>query len=446
MKPKTSAINIIFIFLILGSILIALFTPAVPGSEKSRMAEITAASFDAAKSAVSLAISLIGAMALWLGLVKIAEDAGLLTTLARALKPVMIRLFPGVPEEHPGMSMMILNLASNIMGLGNAATPFGIRAMQELDKLNPKKGEATNAMCLFLAINTSSITLLPLGVIAVRAAAGALKPASIIIPSILATSFSTIVAIIAAKLFERRFTENYDFAEQSRNDISNQNDTALPKLQEPVKPESWRKLLLPGFCAVFALAFIYQLSLTIFNHYDVSKFLNEVSTNWLIPFLMGILIIYGISRKIDVYASVCNGAKEGFQVAVKIIPFLVAILVAIGMFRASGAMELITGIINPFMNLIGMPPETLPLALVRPLSGSGAFALMSDIVAKNPNSLPAFIASIMQGSTETTFYVLAVYFGSVGVFKVRHAVAVGLLADVAGILSSVVLGRLFYYL
>jgi spore maturation protein SpmA len=436
MKPKTSAINIIFIILVLGSIFVALFT--------SKMADVTGASFNAAKTAVNLAISLIGAMALWLGLMKIAEEAGLLTVIARALKPVMIRLFPSIPGEHPAMSAMIMNLAANVMGLGNAATPFGIKAMQELDKLNPTKGDATNAMCLFLAINTSAVTLLPLGVIAVRAGAGASQPGSILVPAILATMISTAVAITAAKLFERRH-RNHDVIDPGKVES---NDESEPEqetvLKEPLQAEGWRKVLLPGYLFVFIGAFVYQIIQTISVSGDIDALLNDIATSWLIPFLMGILVVYGLSRNVDVYGTVCEGAKEGFQVAIKIIPFLVAILVAIGMFRASGALDFLISIVSPVTSLIGMPPDTLPMALVRPLSGSGAFGVMSDIVARDPDSLSAFIASIMQGSTETTFYVMAIYFGSVGVFRVRYAIAAALMADCAGIIAAVLLGNLFY--
>lgn len=437
-QPRASAINIIWIFLILSSLFVAMFT--------GRMEEVTKASFEAAKKAVELAIGLVGAMALWLGLVKIAEQAGLMGAISRGLRPIMGRLFPDVPPGHPAMGAMIMNLSANVMGLGNAATPLGIKAMQELDRLNPRKGEATDAMCLFLAINTSSVTLLPLGVIAVRSSAGASDPSGILFPSILATTVSTSVAILSAKLLariyrrmERPCLEGVSEALPSPGDDGNsaEAESTVPGAH------GWRRWLLPVFSGLFLAGMLVEGARRVTAGHGATEILSAL-TNWLIPFLMGVLVVYGISRRVAVYESVCEGAKEGFQVALRIIPFLVAILVAIGMFRASGALDLLTRLAAPFTHLIGMPPETLPMALVRPLSGSGAFGIMSDLVARAPDSLAAFMASIMQGSTDTTFYVLAVYFGSVRVTRVRYSIIAGLLADAGGVMASVIFGRLFY--
>jgi len=435
-KEKKSIINIIWIGLVFSSIFIALFT--------GKMEALTNASFESAKTAVTLAIGLVGAMALWLGLIRIAEDAGLMTVIARRLKPVMSRLFPDVPPEHPAMSAMVMNMSANIMGLGNAATPLGIKAMQELDKLNPCKGTATNAMCLFLAINTSSVTILPLGVIAVRSAAASGDPGGILLPSLLATAFSTIIAIIAAT-FLARIDKKYSQVE-TIGSISFENADNLSndcKIIEPLKPIGWKRMLVPVFTGVFMLALGFEILKQMSGNGDSVSLLTSI-THWLIPFIMGLLIVWGVSRDVHVYESLCEGAKEGFNVALKIIPFLVAILVAIGMFRASGALDILTGILSPITKIIGMPPETLPMAIVRPLSGSGAFGVMSDLVARDPDSISAFIASIMQGSTETTFYVLAIYFGAVQVTHIRHAVLAALIADGAGILAAVFLGNIFF--
>ncbi len=429
--------NAIWIGLVMTSILVALFT--------GHMDEVTKASFDSAKKAVELAIGLVGAMALWLGLVKIAEEAGLMAVIARGLRPIMTRLFPDVPPEHPAMGAMIMNLSANVMGLGNAATPLGIKAMQELDKLNTRKGVATDAMCLFLAINTSSVTLLPLGVIAVRASAGASDPGAILVPGLLSTTFNTIVAVVAAKALRRIYAQR-----EARVDVvvaggipqeSATEAAASPK--EPLAAVGWRRGLLPLYSLLFLAAMGIEGGRRLVGGEEVHSVMGAL-TPWLIPFLMGILVVYGVSRRVPVYETVCEGGKEGFNVALRIIPFLVAILVAVGMFRASGALELFTTAMSPFTRLIGMPPDTLPMALVRPLSGSGAFGVMSDLVARAPDSLSAFIACIMQGTSDTTFYILAVYFGAVQVKRVRYAVLAGLLADGAGVLSSVFLGRLFY--
>ncbi len=435
-KTKSSAINTIFILLILSGIFVALFN----GS----MEALTKASFDAAKTAVTLAISLVGAMALWLGLMKVAEKAGLLTVIARKLRPMMTRLFPEVPGDHPAMSAMIMNMSSNILGLGNAATPFGIKAMQALESLNKHKGTATHAMCLFLAINTSSVTLLPLGAIAVRAGAGADDPAGILLPSILATACSTIVAVVLAKFFARRSDNSVvtDLTTSADDPAMSDDESYLPHPE--LRADGWRKSLLPSYLLIFAIAGVLQFNQHVGAGLSAASFFIDVLPTWLIPFLMGILVVYGLSRQVAVYEAVCEGAKEGFDVALRIIPFLVAMLVAIALFRSSGALDMLIHALTPITSLIGMPADTLPMALVRPLSGSGAFAVMSDIVSQDPNSLSAFIASVMQGSTETTFYVLAVYFGAVGIVRARYVIVVALLADLTGVLAAVFWGNLFF--
>ncbi|RUM87899.1 MAG: spore maturation protein [Thermodesulfatator sp.] len=439
MDKRPAAINIIW----LGMILIATVTAAYTGT----MDEVTKASFDSAKAAVTLAISLIGPMALWLGLMKVAEDGGLLTIIARCLKPVMTRLFPDVPPEHPAMSAMIMNMAANALGLGNAATPMGIKAMQELDALSTRRGTATNAMCLFLAINTSSVTLLPLGVITVRAAANASHPAAILLPSILATAVSTTVAIIAAKFMEKSEPVqalSRDSRLSDKEQKSTQDDTTMEKLSS--------RLFSVGpagrvFVWAAIIAFMAASLARLVQHPPESLFsLDSVNalSSWLIPVLICLFLVFGFMRGVPVYESMTEGAKEGFNTAVKIIPYMVAIFVAIGMLRASGAMDIFIRLLAPLTGLIGMPPEALAMALMRPLSGSGAFGIMSEIVSSAPDSYLSYLVSVMQGSTETTFYVLAVYFGSVGIRQTRHALPAALCADAAGILASVWISRLFY--
>ncbi len=435
MEPKKpSAINIIW----LAMILLAVVTAAYTG----KMDEVTKASFDSAKSGVTLAIGLIGPMALWLGIMKVAEAAGLLASLGRGLRPVMTRLFPDVPADHPAMSAMIMNMAANMLGLGNAATPMGIKAMQELDRLAVEKGTATNAMCLFLAINTSSVTLLPLGVITVRAAAGAVDPAGILIPSLVATCGSTFTAIVAAKLLARREppAAAASAPPESENPLPEEPAEAVPAGRKPsVAGRSFVFLLI----ALFAGGVFYQTTQTGIPSSLSTDLFGRLSA-WLIPMLIAGFLVHGYLRGVAVYETVTEGAKEGFTTAVRIIPFLVAIFVAIGMLRASGAMEIMTRLLTPLTAKIGMPAEALSMALIRPLSGSGAFGIMSEIVQRQPDSFLSFLVSTMQGSTETTFYVLAVYFGAVGVTRSRHALPAALCADAAGILLSVLVCNLWF--
>ena len=431
MKQKPSAINIIW----LGMIGIATVTASYTGT----MEAVTKASFDAAKDAVMLAIGLIGPMALWLGIMKVAEAGGLMRLIARGLRPVMTRLFPDVPAEHPAMSAMIMNMAANTLGLGNAATPMGIKAMQELDKLAPEKATATNAMCLFLAINTSSVTLLPLGVITVRAAAGATAPASILLPSIIATCCSTAVAILAAKLLAKPYLAAVPAVATEKSREWPETPTAEAEL---VPPGRSGRIFVGVLIAAFLGGICYQLVTSPSATGGVAA-LNAVSA-WLIPLLIGSLLIFGYLRGVKVYETVTDGAKEGFTTAVRIIPFMVAIFVAIGMFRASGAMDILIALLSPLTESIGMPAEALSMALLRPLSGSGAFGLMSEIVHQGPDSFLAFLVSVMQGSTETTFYVLAVYFGAVGIRRTRHALPAALLADAAGLLAAVAVSNLWF--
>jgi len=442
MKQKPSAINIIWLAMVVIATVVASYT--------GRMDALTKASFDSAKDAVTLAIGLIGPMALWLGVMKVAEAGGLMRIIARGVRPLMVRLFPDVPHDHPAMSAMIMNMAANALGLGNAATPMGIKAMQELEKLAPEKGTATNAMCLFLAINTSSVTLLPLGVITVRAAAGATSPASIFIPSLIATCCSTLVAISMAKFLAARETLTAPSAitQTAEPGGKTQEPHDLPRDTGKEEPE----LSPPGlagriFIGLMIVAFAggagYQLSMASESLAFSSASLNTLSA-WLIPILLSGLLIFGYLRGVKVYEALTDGAKEGFTTTIRIIPFMVAIFVAIGMFRASGAMDMMISVLSPVTEAFGMPAEALAMALMRPLSGSGAFGLMSEIINQAPNSFLADLVSVIQGSTETTFYVLAVYFGAVGIHRTRHALPAALCADAAGICASVLICNLWF--
>ncbi|MET0084480.1 MAG: nucleoside recognition domain-containing protein [Sedimenticola sp.] len=418
--------NAVFFALVLIAFVTAAWNQlAGPGGETTPMDALSKAMVDSAGGAVELAIGLVGVMALFLGLMKIAEEGGLLKILARLIRPLMVRLFPDIPAEHPAMGAMILNMSANMLGLGNAATPFGIRAMQELNKLNPVKGTATDSMVLFLAINTSSITLLPTGVIALRASAGSMDPAGILPTTLFATVCSTIIAITAALTYRRFFPvkQNGDEVTETAEGSSEQMDE-LPQ-EEGSYPlwVSWS--VLAGFLALIPLTIFY----------------GDVISPWILPGLMLGFLLFGVMRKVRIYEAFVEGAKEGFQVALRIIPYLVAILVAVGMFRASGALDWLVTMIGSVTALFGMPAEALPMALLRPLSGSGAYGVMASIIndpAIGPDSYTGYLVSTLQGSTETTFYVLAVYFGAIQVRRIRHALAVGLTADVAGVIAAVI--------
>ncbi|MBE9168628.1 spore maturation protein [Pleurocapsales cyanobacterium LEGE 06147] len=437
MKKASSPLNGIWLFMIVSATVVAAYN--------GRMEALTEASFQAAEDAVTLAIGLIGAMALWLGIMKVVETAGMMRLIARSIRPVMCRLFPEIPVNHPAMSAMIMNMAANALGLGNAATPIGLKAMTELNKLNPNPGTATPAMCLFLAINTSSVTLLPLGVITVRASAGASNPAAIILPSIIATVCSTTVAIVVAKFLARRQSSVLT-AVKYKSDTTNpdtKTETDETFESELIPPGMIGNIIFGGLIVAFFVAVFFRLSVRGFPYLFTMAFVSNLS-NWLLPILICLFLLFGYFKGIRVYETLTEGAQEGFQIAIRIIPFLVAIFVAIGMFRASGALDILTAIVSPITSLITLPPEALPMALIRPLSGSGSFGLMSEIVNNDPDSFLSFLVSTMQGSTETTFYVMAVYFGSIGIVRTGHTLPAALCADAAGMLASLVVCRMMF--
>ncbi len=424
--------NIIFFAIVLIAFLFCgwhQFTWMSSGTEISPMEVLSKAMVESAAGSVDLAIGLVGVMTLFLGLMKVAEAGGMLTILARLIRPLMVRLFPDVPPEHPAMGAMILNLSANALGLGNAATPFGIRAMQELNKLNSKSGVATDAMALFLAINTSSVTLLPTGVIALRAAWGSSDPAGILPTTLFATAGSTIVAVIAARLYSKLTpfsksipppaSETVERSTSQPSDLSDVGNAASPY---------------PIWVSFLALA-------TLLGLIPLTVVYGRAISPWILPLLMIGFLGFGVVRRVSVYEVFVDGAKEGFQVALRIIPYLVAILVAVGMFRASGAMGAMVGWISRWTSHIGLPAEALPMALMRPLSGSGAYGIMASILkdpAIGPDSYTGYLVSTLQGSTETTFYVLAVYYGAIQIKRIRHTLAAGLTADVFGLIFAII--------
>ncbi len=393
-----------------------------------KIKEVTNSILDYAGIAVNIAIGLIGIMALWLGVMKVAEDAGLIKIIANLLKPVTKKLFPDVPADHPAMGSMIMNISANVLGLGNAATPFGLKAMEELEEINPEKGTATNAMCTFLAINTAGLTLIPATAIAIRAAAGSSEPAIIIGTSLFGSISATIAGVTAAKLFEKFPVRKGGFSNWFKSNL--------------------KLFLTVGGIILFAALIIFsglgKLIGSVINPAVIKNIIEGFSII-AIPLLIVVFLGYGFIKKVKVYEQFVEGAKEGFNIAVKIIPYLVAMLFAIGVFRAGGAMDWLIKILKPFTDLIGMPAEALPMALMRPLSGSGSLGIMSEIISVHgPDSFLGIMVSTFYGSTETTFYVLALYFGAVNIKRTRHALPAGLVADVAGILAAVFIVRLLF--
>lgn len=353
------------------------------------------------------------------------------------------------------MSAMIMNIGANLLGLANAATPFGIKAMLELDKLNSRRGVATDDMCLFLAINTSGLALFPTGVMAARAAAGSQDPASIWLPTLLSTGMATFVGVLAAKLYSRLRVFSLaavpEISEPPAAQPSADTAGAAPPAAKEPAPSSLavRLLILACLAAFLAGAVINYASAWGQQGGGVPDRLlfvvKDFFSFWALPALMGGLLLFGLARRVKVYESLVEGAKEGFWVAVKIIPYLVAIMVAVAMLQASGAMELLEKSIGRVTGWLGLPAPALPMALIRPLSGSGAFGYMNSVLNEfGADSFLGNLVSVMQGSTETTLYVLAVYFGAVQVSRVRHALAAGLTADLAGLSTAVLLSNLLF--
>ena len=397
----------------------------------SRMREVTNSTLDYATTAVNIALGLIGIMALWLGIMKVAEEAGLIKIIASAIKPVTKFLFPEVPSDHPAIGAVIMNISANMLGLSNAATPFGLKAMEELDRLNPEKGTATNAMCTFLAINTAGLTFIPASAIAIRAAMGSSDPAIIIGTSVFGATCATIVGITSAKILERFSVKKGEFSSWIKSNL------------KPI----FFLIALAGLLSILIITGIGSIigSFLSFINPNQFKYIIQIISILAIPFLIFVFITYGIVKKVKVYEKFIEGAKEGFNVAIRIIPYLVAMLVAIGIFRAGGAMDYLIYILRPVTNFIGMPAEALPMALMRPLSGSGSLGVMSEIMKiHGTDSLIGILTSTFYGSSETTFYVIAVYFGSVNISRIRHALAAGLLADLAGVLGAVFIVRLLF--
>ncbi len=371
--------------------------------------------FSSSKTAFEISLGLTGVLSLWLGIMKIGEKGGVVNVLAKLLSPVFTKLFPDIPKGHPVTGSIFMNIAANMLGLDNAATPLGLKAMEQLQELNTKKDTASNPMIMFLVLNTSGLTLIPISILVYRAQMGAAQPTDIFIPILLATFFSTLAGIIITSLYQK---------------INLFNRTMLLTL---------------GGAALVVATIIWG-----FGQMD-SLLMNKVSTSAANIMLMLIIIAFilaGVRKKINVYDAFIEGAKEGFTTAVRIIPYLIAILVGIGVFRASGAMDMLIDGVKYGVEACGGNTDfvgALPTALMKPLSGSGARGMMVDAMTTyGADSFVGRLSCIFQGSTDTTFYILAVYFGSVGIVKTRHAVVCGLLADLAGIIAAIAIAYLFF--
>lgn len=371
--------------------------------------------FDSSKTAFEISLGLTGVLSLWLGIMKIGERGGLVNALARFLSPVFVKLFPDIPKGHPAMGSIFMNIAANMLGLDNAATPLGLKAMEQMQELNPKKDTATNPMIMFLVLNTSGLTLIPVSIMTYRAQMGAAQPTDVFIPILLATFFATLAGIVITSLYQH---------------INLFSRTLL--------------LTLGGACTIVA-GIIWGFSKL--DGETMSAVSTTVASILLLTIITG-FILMGLFKRINVYDAFIEGAKEGFLTAVRIIPYLVAILVGIGVFRSSGAMDMLIGSIKWCLSAGGLDTsfvDALPTALMKPLSGSGARGLMIDTMRTfGVDSFVGRLSCLFQGSTDTTFYILAVYFGSVSIKYTRHAVACGLLADLAGVIAAISICYLFF--
>ena len=432
----------------LGLLLTGVFVAGITG----QLSAINQGVLNAAKSAVmDVALPLSGAMTLWLGMMRLAEKAGLVRQFARLIQPILRLLFSDVPADHPAMGSMVMNMAANMLGVSNAATPLGLRAMSQLNELNTKPGVATNAMCTFLAINTSSIQLMPATAINVLSINGSRNPTAIVGSTLIATFCATVSAILAVKTFQRfgPFRWEKQIAEASGSESTIKQAEVTGELPPMTR---WGPFALGAIC----LFFVFLLVPNAFPYWfhaekpdsltsAVATFFNALSP-LAVPFLLVFFPVYSAARSIPVYAEFIEGAKEGFQIAVRILPYLVGMLAAIAVFRDSGALQILKNVLSPVLFWFQFPPDLLPMILIRPLSGSGSIAVLTDLVKQfGPDDILSYTAATIYGSAETTFYVVAVYFGSVGITRTRHAIPTGLCADFAGAIASIFACRLLFH-
>lgn len=406
-------LNYIWLSFFLVSLLVGLVKLA--GGDTAVFTAMTQATFDSAKTGFEISLGLTGVLTLWLGLMKVGEAGGAIGVLAKVVNPFFRRLFPEVPRDHPVLGSIIMNFSANMLGLDNAATPLGLKAMNELQALNPDKETATNAQIMFLVLNTSGLTLIPISIMVYRAQLGAANPADVFLPILLTTYFSTLTALIGVALVQRI------------------------NLFDPVLL-AW----LVGTTGVIG-ALVYTFA---GMEQERVQAISNVVANVVLYGVISAFLIMAMARKVNAYEAFIKGAKDGFQVAIRIIPYLVALLVAIGVFRASGTLDLLTQGIAQLFAAFGIDDRTipaLPTALMKPLSGSGARGMMVDAMETyGADSFVGRLASTFQGATDTTFYVIALYFGSVGVRKTRHAVTMGLLADAASVVAAITIAYIFW--
>ena len=414
MKISTMALNYIWIFFFLVAFVAGLVRLIFFGDVEVFTNMVTA-TFDSAKTGFEISLGLTGVLTLWLGLMKIGEKGGVVKIFARLVGPFFEKLFPGLPKDHPAMGPMMMNMSANMLGLDNAATPMGLKAMEELQKTNPEKETATNSMIMFLVLNTSGLTVLPVSVMVYRAQLGAANPSDIFLPILLATFFSTLAGLLAVAFYQK---------------INLLNKVVL------------------AYLGGLSLAVIGMIVWFSYLPQEQITRISNVFSNLLLFSVIIAFILLALRKRVNIYETFIDGAKEGFQIAIKIIPFLVAILVAIGVFRASGAMDIFIDGIRHVLIALHINTdfvEALPTALMKPLSGSGARGMMVDTMKTyGADSFVGRVASTVQGATDTTFYIIAVYFGAVGVKRTRYAVTAGLIADFAGIIAAILLAYLFF--
>lgn len=408
-------LNYIWIGFLLIAFIVACFQAFLFGNTQI-FSDIMNATFESAKTGFEISLGLTGVLALWLGIMKIGENGGIIKAFSRLVGPFFSKIFPDIPKDHPAMGSIFMNISANMLGLDNAATPMGLKAMKELQEINPHKDRASNPMIMFLVLNSSGLTIIPITIMVYRAQLGAANPTDVFLPILLATFFSTLVGFLSVAIMQK---------------INLFNKTIL--------------LTLLGFIAVVAGLIFFLMRLP----KDQLAIYSNLAAAFILFSIIISFIVLAAFRKVNVYESFIEGAKDGFQVAIGIIPYLIAILLAVGVFRASGAMDFIIDGIGKFVAMLGLDTEfvhALPTALMKPLSGSGARGMMIDAMTQHgADSFVGRLVCIVQGSTETTFYILAVYYGSVGIKKTRYTLGCSLLADLAGIIAAILIGYLFFF-
>ena len=408
------ALNYIWIAFFVIAFVVALIKLIFLGDTQI-FSEMVASTFDMAKTGFEISLGLTGVMTLWLGLMRIGEKGGMINVFSKIMGPFFSKLFPEIPKNHPVNGSIMMNLAANMLGIDNAATPLGLKAMSQLQELNPKKDTASNSMIMFLVLNTSGLTLIPVSIMVYRAQMGAADPSDVFIPILIATFFSTLVGILAVSIYQ--------------------------------KINLFNKVFL-GYFAVFSLIISGLIWYFVQLPREQVNAQSSLIANIILFLIIISFIVLAVRKKVNVYEAFIEGAKEGFGVAIKIIPYLIAILVGVGVFRTSGALDFLIDGMRSFFALVGLNTDfvdALPTAFMKPLSGSGARGVMIETMNQmGADSFAGRLACCFQGSTDTTFYILAVYFGSVSITKTRHAVVCGLLADLASIIAAIVVAYIFW--